>query len=106
MVGPRVDGDDGAVGQDDDGVGVDVRDAAQQVGLLGRQVEVGAVEAFGFGFFGQAEEDDGDVVAAGGFDGFGFERGVGGREVEGVAGGEVGVDAACGEGVEEGGSLW
>lgn len=77
----------------------------EQGDLLGGHVEGVAVEAFGFRGFRQAQEHEDNVGVLGGFHGFGFEGRVGRFQIEREAGGEVGLDAALGERVEEAGHL-
>ena len=105
VLGPRGHGDHGAVGQHDHDVLVRGGDLFEQGDLLGGHVEGVAVEAFGFRGFRQAQEHEDNVGVLGGFHGFGFEGRVGRFQIECEAGGEVGLDAALGERVEEAGHL-
>ena len=105
VLGPRGHGDDGAVGQHDHDVLVRGGDLFEQGDLLGGHVEGFAIEALGFRGFRQAQEHEDNVGVLGGFHGLGFEGRVGWFQIEREAGGEVGLDAALGERVEEAGHL-
>ena len=98
-------GDHRAIGKDHNHLVIDLAHSPEKIELLGRQINISAVEPFGLGVLGQTEEEDHLIGIRRGLDGLVGQRLILGSLIQGEPWNEVHIHARLLEGVQGRGDL-